>query len=1080
MSRARLSTRSALHCVSNGAASAKLPGGSHGDARPASGNAMSEPTIEITRLAKAGGPLTKRIFLGPDGKPTADGSACVMGRGTACRVRVNNLEDLARLIGWLEQHEAIALGTLRAELPDHVQLTTATALARLNGHAAPDLIARTAEFILYRAGTPALAMLDLDRKGMPPAIADRLHNAGGLRSLLAAIVPEFVAAGSVVRSSTSSGIVHGDTGERFAGSGGLHIFIPVEDGEDVGRFLHALHRRCWLAGFGWLMVGAGGQLLERSVVDRTVGSPERLVFEAPPIAEWPLRQECGARQAEVIEGGALDTRRACPDLNPAEEAVYRDLRAAAAHSLSRQASETRNEFIKRQSAKIGTKFGLPLHAAQWIVERQTEGVLLPNVELEFDDPDLRGSTVEDVLADPVRFTGATLADPLEGPDYGPCKAKVMRRSDGTLWIHSFAHGRTVYELRRDRRLVEAALQQADKTEVPELFARLLLTAELPPGDAEPLYDAACHKSGLGKRAIAAAVSAARARHAEGRAREKEQQRAAERIDQRLRMLAPRPDAERLPIVRALDHVLREARDDEPPMRDLDGRPVEVRSRQPLMLHQLTGAGANATESNEDRVPPPELPLLTPHDNVSLAHLVERHVEYFDRTDRGTERPVALSPVFIEHYMRYRDSALPRVGAVVTMPLVLPDGSLLAPRGLDRARKLVFRIGPNLINHLPPAEMCSERAVREAMRFLLHEWLVDVATDFTGKCVLIAAALTIIERALLPERPAFFVTAGHRGGGKTTTTIMLALATTGRKPPAAAWSSNEEERRKALFAYLSEGLPTLCWDNIPRGATLSCPSIEKALTNESYSDRVLGHSVTQTVPATTVMFFTGNNVEPRGDLASRSLTIRLTVDRPDPENRSVQHADPIDWTMANRNQILRALYTLLLGNPQLRPGPSRKPETRFKTWWDLVGSAVEHAAGLLAQEHGVNRCQTDRSDPSSAVAVRFRDLFNNSEAEEEQTSALANILAILRDRWPYRFQAVDVARLLAETENGINLKSLIEQATGKPMPVTSAVATTWRLKTLADSPVQSGDHVLTLRRLPHHEGNWFEVAASPRV
>ena len=109
-----------------------------------------------------------------------------------------------------------------------------------------------------------------------------------------------------------------------------------------------------------------------------------------------------------------------------------------------------------------------------------------------------------------------------------------------------------------------------------------------------------------------------------------------------------------------------------------------------------------------------------------------------------------------------------------------------------------------------------------MRFLLEEWLVDVAADFTGKCVLVAAALTILERALLPERPAFFITAGHRGGGKTTTTMMLVLATTGRKPPAAAWSPNEEERRKALFAYLAEGLPVLCWDNIPRGAAISCP------------------------------------------------------------------------------------------------------------------------------------------------------------------------------------------------------------------------------------------------------------------
>ena len=38
---------------------------------------------------------------------------------------------------------------------------------------------------------------------------------------------------------------------------------------------------------------------------------------------------------------------------------------------------------------------------------------------------------------------------MKGSDYGPCKAMVMRRSDGTPWIHSFAHGRTVYELKYD-------------------------------------------------------------------------------------------------------------------------------------------------------------------------------------------------------------------------------------------------------------------------------------------------------------------------------------------------------------------------------------------------------------------------------------------------------------------------------------------------------------------------------------------------------------------------------------------------------------------------------------------------------
>ncbi len=78
--------------------------------------------------------------------------------------------------------------------------------------------------------------------------------------------------------------------------------------------------------------------------------------------------------------------------------------------------------------------------------------------------------------------------------------------------------------------------------------------------------------------------------------------------------------------------------------------------------------------------------------------------------------------------------------------------------------------------------------------------------------------------------------------------MLAVAVLGRRAAASAWSPNEEERRKALFAYLGEGVALLVWDNIPRGAAISCPSIEKALTAETYKDRILGVSENRTVPA----------------------------------------------------------------------------------------------------------------------------------------------------------------------------------------------------------------------------------------
>jgi hypothetical protein len=71
-------------------------------------------------------------------------------------------------------------------------------------------------------------------------------------------------------------------------------------------------------------------------------------------------------------------------------------------------------------------------------------------------------------------------------------------------------------------------------------------------------------------------------------------------------------------------------------------------------------------------------------------------------------------------------------------------------------------------------------------------------------------------------------------------------------------------------------------------------------------------------------FTGNNIAPKGDLASRSLQVRLDIDRIDPENRDFRHPDPTGWTRANRGKILRALYVILLGNPTLDLSPAARP------------------------------------------------------------------------------------------------------------------------------------------------------------
>jgi hypothetical protein len=1014
--------------------------------------------FEVTRIVKEGGPLTKSIKLGVGGEAVSDASACVMSAGVARRHPFDHVGQFADLIASLRSNEAVTLGPMRNDLPDEAAITTK---AKLNG--GTGIIARTSDFFAYRPGAPAFALVDFDKKGMPPDVAGRIEGRGGLWPSLVSVMPDLERVARVTRPSTSAGLYRRDTGERLRYSGGMHVFICVKDGADIGRFLKTLHARCWLAGLGWLMVGAGGQLLERSIVDRVVGAPERLVFEGTPVLIAPLEQDKECRRPTAVEGEALDTVVACPPLTILEEATLGELRASEKLRLEPDVAKSREAYINRQSRKLAEETGLELGRARRTIERQCKGMLLPDVVLPFDDGELEGKTVADVLADPACFEGATLADPLEGVEYGRCKARIMRRDDGTLWINSFAHGRTVYEMRLDARAAQNILSKATKDEAAETFVQLVLAGDLNEEEIEELRDLAHNKSGINKRTLDKKLKNARQAADAQRTQQERDHRLAERLDPRPQIAAPAKDAEWLPTMTLINEVLANSRAPEPPMRDFDGYVTEVRSRPFQGLHVLTAFSSNYEGVDEAPAPPPEHPLLYRLSETEVSELIERHIEFADKQGRS----VHLPDPFVKHYLRRSDEALPIVTGVCTLPLVLPGGEILTGPGLIRRFNTVFRIPGTLTALLPDLKDCTAADVSQAMRFLTHDWLCDVATDYAGRCVLVANALTIIERQILPMRPAFLIGAGKRGGGKTTALNMISHGVLGHPAVAAAWSASEEERRKALFAYFLEGIPMLVWDNIARGTAISCPSIEKSLTAELYSDRLLGVSESKRVPINTVQHFTGNNIAPSGDLSSRVLRVFLDVDRPDPENREFTHPDPIGWTVAHRGEILRALYTLLLGNQNRASTSEGVRETRFKEWYDMVGSAVEFAARIVSEE--IDGFVADTLLKCPPAPISFRDLFLGGEAGDEESAGLATLLAMLRAKWgETSFKASDITRHL-EPDDGPpqhdarEMHAVLERVGNKALRPVTPTAVSWRLKKLADAPVNVGSETLVLRR-----------------
>jgi hypothetical protein len=546
--------------------------------------------IEFTRLAKDDGPLTKKISLAPDGRLVKDGSACVMVHGTAERVRVTGVDALDALIEGLTPSQAIALGALRPDLPDRVQITTKKKV--FNGVARPDLITRTGANIIYHEGQPAFALLDYDSKGMPTAVAAKLERAGGFWDAVQTVLPALGGVARVMRRSTSAGLSRSDTGEALPGSDGVHVYVEVKDGGDTERFLRALHDRCWLAGLGWMMVSTSGSLLERSIVDRMVGGPERLVFEGGPVLVPPLQQDKESRRPVAVDGVALDTAVICTELTTVKRALLNELKLRERGRLAPERAKAREAFIEAQAKKLVARTGMAEKAARQVIVRQCEGVLRPDVVLPFDDPELADCTVGDVLANPELYEGETLADPLEGVAYGRCVAKIMRRVDGTPWIHSFAHGRTTYALKHDASSVRKAMGTAAQDDVVRTFTELAASADLDPVELAELRPLAKELSGINLGAIDAALKAEQQQQAAQNAEAVRARQVARRQDPRPYIESPLPNDPWLPEMDVLNEVIGGVISATPPSRDIDGDAIWVRKRPVPNTHAFSQSGVN--------------------------------------------------------------------------------------------------------------------------------------------------------------------------------------------------------------------------------------------------------------------------------------------------------------------------------------------------------------------------------------------------------------------------------------------------------------------------------------------------------
>ena len=385
----------------------------------------------VTVLSSSHGPIVKRFRL-VDGaveiKPAAQ-----IHRGHAQTVAVDGPGSLLRLIDSLAPNQALSLGRLEQV---GARRPLASQHLRRNGE-----IARTKEFFVWNNG-PACMLLDVDTKSLPETVLNRVAGRD-LADVIVDTVPEIETAPMLVKASSSAGIRLPDGKARAAS--GLHCYVFVADGRQIPEMLCLIHDRLWAAGLGFFTVSRSGGLLERSLVDTTVGSSERLIFAADPIVHPPLTRD--PPRPRIFSEGLPLAYVAPPDFELVER-----MKADAREAIKPAAKVQKKHHETEQIDRVADKFRVPRAEARRIVKQRLEMQIL-------NDDDLletgRGhfERVADFLDRVTRQTA--LPCPIEGSDYGLSTAYYYPASDRcpVPRIVSFAHGNiTEFHFARFRRL----------------------------------------------------------------------------------------------------------------------------------------------------------------------------------------------------------------------------------------------------------------------------------------------------------------------------------------------------------------------------------------------------------------------------------------------------------------------------------------------------------------------------------------------------------------------------------------------------------------------------------------------------
>jgi putative DNA primase/helicase len=243
-----------------------------------------------------------------------------------------------------------------------------------------------------------------------------------------------------------------------------------------------------------------------------------------------------------------------------------------------------------------------------------------------------------------------------------------------------------------------------------------------------------------------------------------------------------------------------------------------------------------------------------------------------------------------------------------VPIVAPDGRLIAKEGFDAASGIYYLPHPDLAD-IELSESPTPSEIEGAVA-LIDDLLADF--PFVEDCdrahAIAFALVPILRLTIVGRTPLFRFEAPQPRTGKSLLMRTLArLACSESGISDVSPTADEEEWRKRITGVLRKEPEAFLIDNAD---SLESAQLKKLLTDDLWEDRQLGSSDTVRYPVQCVFGVSLNNPVISREIMGRSIRVRLDAKSQHPEARGgFRHPNLEEYARENRAALVGALVTI---------------------------------------------------------------------------------------------------------------------------------------------------------------------------